>query len=208
MAATSKPRKASKPTIKQAIGAAKPAEAVVSVCLRRDLAQAVTELEQQKLERLAESPESLAGPPDLSDLDAQIADLKVQQEEHTFSFRLRELSYRRWDQLEAAHPPLEGQKERLNLATFLPAVVRAAVVEPQLDDEDWDMLLGKRVEHAGDCKLHTATSNEDCTCQEPVLSKSQFGRLADAAVELSSSKDTTVPFSVLASMLRQISANG
>lgn len=204
MAATSKPRKLN---IKSAIKEAKSAEVVVPICLRGDLAQAVTELEQQKLERLANHPESLAGPPNTDDLDAQIADLKDKQTEHTFNFRLRELPWRRWDQLETAHPPEDPQKARVNLATFLPAVVRASVVEPQLDSGDWDQLLGRRDVHPGDCKFDTDTDNENCTCQEAVLSKSQFGMLADGAIGLSNNKDTSVPFSVLATMLRQISAS-
>lgn len=204
----SKPRKPAKPSIKQSIAQARPAETVVHVCLRGDLAQAVNELETQRLQLIADAPESLAGPPDTSDLDNQIADLKVKQEEHTFDFRLRELGWRRWDQLEGAHPPREGKQERLNASTFLPAVVRASVVDPKLDAEDWDMLLGRRDVHAGDCKMDTSTDNEHCTCQDPVLSKSQFSMLADAAIDLSNNKDTSVPFSLLASMLKGLSAKG
>lgn len=195
-----------KPNIKQAIKQARLAEDTVLVCLRGDLVKAVERLEQQRIEILAERGDSMV-PPDTTDVDERIAKLQAEQEESTFTFRLRELSYRRWDQLENAHPPREGKLERVNAATFLPAVVRASVVEPQLDDEDWNDLLGARVQHTGDCKLDTVTDNEACTCHEPVLSKSQFGRLADVAVNLNSAKDAQVPFSLIASMLRQTSGN-
>lgn len=202
--------KTRKLTIKQAIREARLAETVVPVCLRADLAQAMVELETQKAERLAGASESLAeslaGPPDVSDLDTQIADLQAKQAEHTFDFRLRELSYQRWDKLEIAHPARDGKNERLNLVTFLPALIRASVVEPQLDPDDWDMLLGRRNKHPGDCRLDTDTDNERCTCLEPVLSKAQFQGLADTAAKLNTNKDSSVPFSLLVSMLRQLSS--
>lgn len=195
-----------KPSIKAAIKQAKAAEATVTVCLRGDLVKAIEQLEQRKIEILAGGSDSLV-PPDTSAVDKEIAELEERRDQVTFEFRLRELSYRRWDQLETAHPPRDGKWERVNAATFLPAVVRASVVEPKLDDEDWNDLLGVRFKHTGDCKLDTDTDNEACTCREPVLSKSQFGRLADTAVNLNSAKDAQVPFSVIASMIRQVSGS-
>jgi hypothetical protein len=200
-------RNSKKPSIKQAIEQAKVAEDTVPVCLRGDLVKAVERLEQQRIEILANGSDSLV-PPDTSEVDKQIAELQEEQGQATFEFRLRELSYRRWDQIETAHPPRDGRLERVNAATFLPAVVRASVVEPKLDDQDWNDLLGVRVQHPGDCKLDVDTDNEACACREPVLSKSQFGRLADAAISLNSSKDAAVPFGAVASMIRQLSASG
>jgi hypothetical protein len=194
-------------TIKQAIKQAKTAETVVSVCLRGDLVMRIEELEQRRVGQLADRGDSMV-PPDTSEIDQQIERLREEQDQHTFEFLLRELPYSKWDQLETAHPPREGRLERLNAETFFPALVRASVVEPVLDDEDWNDLLGVRLQHPGDCKLDTNTDNERCACREPVLTKSQFGRLADAAVGLNNSKDASIPFSLVATMMRQLSASG
>jgi len=202
-------RNGRKPSIKQAIKQAKPSEATVAVCLRGDLVQKLHELEQTRIDILGTAAmDSMLGPPDTSEVDAEIEKVKEEQRAHTFDFRLRELDYRRWDKLETSHPPRDGHNERVNPDTFFPALIRASVVEPRLDNEDWADLLGVRRTHPGDCPSDTETDNEHCTCRDAVLSKSQFGMLTDTAVALNGRKDAAVPFSAIASILRQVSTSG
>lgn len=197
-----------RPNIKAAIKAAKPAETVVNICLRGDLNSQIADLESQREELLSMGASSLAGPGQtLVELEAQLKELREEQDRYTFPFRLREMSYRKWDQLEREHPPRDGKAERLNGETFLPALVRASVVDPKLDGEDWDDLLGVRAIHPGDCVLDVDTDNAACICREPVFGKSQYGMLTDAAITLNGNKDAMVPFGLLASMLRQINGN-
>lgn len=195
--------------IKAAIKGAQLPERTVPICLRGDLSAQIEDLEARHAEALAMAGNSLAGGPEApADLAEQLAKLREQAAEHIYQFRIRALPRRRWDTLVAAHPPREGKRETLNPETFFDALVRTSVVEPELDADDWDDLLGVDVEHEGDCRLDDPdTTNEACPCRYAVLTHAQFTALADTASDVNS-RDTNIPFSPAASMLRRLSGNG
>ncbi|MFC6017802.1 hypothetical protein ACFP2T_16495 [Plantactinospora solaniradicis] len=170
-------------TIKDAIRAAKLPERVVPVCLNLDL-QAEFEAAERELQELLDRPrDSLAagGPP--KDLSQRVRDLEAEMREHTHDFRLRALPRPGWLALVADHPPRQtedgavDQRDQyvgVNAETFFTALVRASVVAPELDEEDWRLLLDEK------------------------LTDRQFDQLSDAAWSLNR-RDVDVPFSRAAS---------
>lgn len=78
------------------------------------------------------------------------AELREQLEEFRVAWKVRALDSREWAKLLAAHPPRKSGDEvdpvdanvGWNSETMPPALVRAATVDPVLDDEDWKLLLG------------------------------------------------------------------
>lgn len=81
----------------------------------------------------------------------RLAELRALLAEYEVQFKLRGLDSRRWNKLVAAHAPRldadgtilkEDRAIGANMATFPDALVRAATVCPDLDDEDWAALLG------------------------------------------------------------------
>jgi hypothetical protein len=172
-------------TIKDLLADARPAERSVPVCLRGDLYADLEELDRQ-LRTLQSSPrESLADGEGQHELARQIEDLREAMREATRDFRLRSLGRKGWQELRAAHPPRSGdEKDELhsvNVETFYPALVRASVVEPPLDDADWARL-------------------------EICLSDQQWEDLVAAAVVLNR-QSVSVPFSSAASEILQTSAS-
>lgn len=81
----------------------------------------------------------------------RLAELRELLGEYLVEFRLRGLAAKPWGKLAAAHPPRtepDGsilKADRVlgaNMETFPAALVRAATVSPELDDEDWLALFG------------------------------------------------------------------
>lgn len=126
---------------------------------------------------------SLAGTPAPVD-NPRLAELRALLADYEVQFRLRGLDSRRWNKLIAAHAPrldADGtilKDDRIvgaNMSTFPDALVRATVVSPELDDEDWVALLG----------------SDDA---EGALTPGQLGDLSAAAYTLSK-VGPDVPFS-------------
>ena len=113
--------------------------------------QAVTDLLSQeeagsgrrKAPRLGDVSDHSALEAELEELRAKLADAQV-------VFRLRGIDDGRWDRLVAQHPPRKvddqidprDRSTGWNSATFPIALLRATVIDPDLDDEDWRLLLG------------------------------------------------------------------
>lgn len=98
----------------------------------------------------AEQATSLAGSAPTVE-SPRLAELRDLLAEYEVQFRLRGLDSRRWNKLVAAHPPRldtdgtinkEDRSIGANMETFPDALVRAATVSPELDDDDWAALLG------------------------------------------------------------------
>lgn len=165
--------------VKALIASARLPERSVAICLQPDLTAAMQDLERQLEEAEARhrASGSLAGG-DRVDLAQQMEDVRERMKSHTVDFRLRALPRRRWTALVAEHPPRAGNDRDtamgLNEETFFEAMVRACVVEPTLDDEDWKTLL------------------------DDALSDAQWGQLTNAAWAVNA-RDVDVPFSRLAS---------
>lgn len=110
-----------------------------------------------ELEKLDESGDSapqrgrrLSDPSSRTAVEARIEALREQLEEYAVDFRLRGLDDKTIARLEAEHPPRKGadgevvedDRGGLNAATFPRAIIRQTVISPEMDDEDWLMLLG------------------------------------------------------------------
>jgi hypothetical protein len=166
-------------------------ERTVDVCLRGDLL-AEWEALDRRLRRQTEDTDSMEGP-DNSALIERVRELEAEMSEHTDTFRLRAMPKFKFRKLVADHPPRLDEAENpvredavlgVNRDTMLPALIRASVVEPELDEEDWKALL-----------------DED----EGILTDRQFGDLADTAWFLNRG-EVDVPFSHAASLARRTSA--
>lgn len=165
-------------------------ERTVAICLRGDL-QADYEQAERDLEEAQRTPsDSLAGS-GAGQILQRMDDLRQQMLEHTYPFRLRALPRPAYRELALAHPPREvdGQPHELdakvgvNTDTFLTALVRACLVDPVLDDEEWSDLY--------DTKLTDWQATE----------------LQDAAHSLCRRK-VDVPFSLAASTMTRTSDDG
>jgi hypothetical protein len=175
-----------KPTVKELIAGAKLPERSVSVCLHADLTAQMGGLERQLAvaegERAAGAG-SLASGSRSRVISEQINALREVMLEHTLEFRVRALPRHRFTALRKEHPPREGNAfdaaAETNLETLTEALVRACVVEPELDDADWAAL-------------------------DENFSDAQWQLLANAAWAVCA-RDVAVPFSRSASRILQTS---
>jgi hypothetical protein len=168
----------------------------VQVCLRGDLV-AAWEAAERALERATKeqrTANSKEGAGLLAELGEQVRALEAQMSEHADEWILRAMPRHKFRALMAAHPPRLGENgepvegDRLfNLSTFFPALLRASLVTPELDDEDWAWLLG------------------DDGTEDGVLTDKQFSDLTDAAWFLNRG-EVEVPFSHAASLATRATA--
>lgn len=166
--------------VKELIKGARLPETQVPLCLRTDL---VTEYEQvtRELEKAREAAaQSLAGSGGtVQALDERLAGLRAEMRESTLTLTLRALPSARYQALVDKHPPrlVDEKVDRrdrvfgFNVDAFFPALAKACTVDPQLDDEDWEALLG----------------------DDGKLTDAQVGTLTDAAWKLNR-KDVDLPF--------------
>lgn len=164
-------------------------EKTVPVCLAGKL-QAEFELAERELAEAEQTPgDSLAGN-GAAQIAQRIEELRGQMKAKTADFRLRALDRKKWHKLKADHPPRkddeggvhpEDKWTGVNTETFFPAAVRACLIDPELDEHDWEVLDAK-------------------------LTFNQFDNLA-AAVWVLNATEVDVPFSLAVSkMLRSASA--
>jgi hypothetical protein len=175
--------------IKQLLRDAKLPERSVPVCLQADLVAEFEAVERSLAQAQRDTRDSLAAGTKVRELSDRIEALREQMLEHTIDFRLRALSRPAWRKLINEHPPrkaadgsvVDGDNMGVNSDTFFDALLRASVVEPELDDDDWSLLL------------------------EEKLTDRQWGQLTDAAWYLNRG-EVDVPFSHAAS--RILSSSG
>ncbi|WP_416906227.1 hypothetical protein [Micromonospora echinospora] len=71
--------------------------------------------------------------------------LRAEVEAATVKMRVRALSPKRWSELAEAHPPRPDDEDDARMgvrrSTFLPALVRASTVVPELTEDTWSQLL-------------------------------------------------------------------
>jgi hypothetical protein len=176
------------PNFKALLGTAKLPERTVLICLRGDLVAEHEELERQLADLNRRPSDSLAGN-GATEVAERIEALQEQMAASTVTFRLRAMPKPKWRALLAEHPPRrdddgnpnpEDAQIGVNLETFWDAIARACIVEPEIDDETWEILAGP----------------------EGKLTDNQVGRLADAAWSVNRG-DVDVPFSRAASQARR-----
>lgn len=183
-------------TFKSKLAAAKLPERTVEICLRGDLVAEHEEAERQL--KLAEktSGDSLAGN-GTAELVERIEALEAEMREATQTFTLRALPHRRsarddrptHSELKKSHPPrrengevIEADQEfGYNVETFNEALARLCVVDPQMDDTDWEDLFA-------------------------TISEGQYALLVMACFLLNRG-DINVPFSLAASRMRRATAD-
>jgi hypothetical protein len=143
---------------KAMLAEAKLPERTVPICLRGDLVAKHEELERQL--ELAQKRElnSLAGN-GAANLAEQIDALQDQMQEATFPFRLRALPRPQFRALVNAHPPRRNDENEIvdddkfigvNAETFFDAMVRACLVDPELDEQGWNDLAESLTSHQWD----------------------------------------------------------
>lgn len=186
--------KATLKNFKTMLAEAKLPERTVPICLRGDLVADFEEAERLLVEANNNRGDSLDGGSELGSLAERVESLREQMREHFYTFRLRALPRRDWRALVAEHPPrrmdtADGDPEvheddryiGVNAETFFDAIVRACLVDPELDEQEYTHLLA-------------------------VLSDKQYESLTAAAWGVNRS-DVDIPFSRVASLINQRSAS-
>ena len=162
--------------------AAKLPETTVPVCVRGDLAAEVEALDKQ-LASLNGQADRLVGNPEARQLAEKIEALRAEMVDSTISLRLRAMPHRDYAKLAGAHKPRKDEEvDRLlgvNMETFPAALIRASIVDPELDDDTWNGLVD-------------------------ALTFEQWDTLTTAAWNLNR-REVTVPFSATASRILQTS---
>lgn len=179
--------KATLKNFKTMLAEAKLPETTVMICLRGDLAADHEAAERELAEAEQRTGESLAGS-GAGEIVDRISALEDQMREHSYEFRLRALPRPAWRALVAEHPPRRDVDNAIvqtdligvNAETFYDAIIRACLVDPELDDADWAALEG-------------------------ALTDRQYDELAEAAWGLNR-REVDIPFSLAASRTRQVSA--
>lgn len=121
-------------------------EADVPICLIGDLASQY-QAKAEELVAAAADPHRSIEDTRAAELADELEGLRVKMEGATRVFRLRALPAEQYLDLQVAHPPRErnevDQRLGCNRATFLPALVKASTVTPELTDAQWDALFDK-----------------------------------------------------------------
>ncbi|AGL13882.1 hypothetical protein [Actinoplanes sp. N902-109] len=159
-------------------------EKTVQLCMRGDLVARHEQLDRELTKAQQRARDSLAGG-NVGELTDQIRAIEQEMADSTWTFRLRALRRRDFRALVAAHPPrrvvADGEEKiheqdqftGVNGETFHDALIRACLVDPELDDAQWERLVDS-------------------------LNDRQFDELAGAAWGVNRS-DVDVPFSRAAS---------
>lgn len=185
-------------TYKKDHGDAKRPERTIPICLQADLV-AEWEAADRELTRMIEARTDSKEDAGSSVLAERIRALEAQMLKRADEYRLRALPRFQFRELIAAHPPRlddagdpvdEDARMGFNRQTFFPALIRASVVSPELDDEDWEWLLG----------------SDEADGEEGILTDRQFSDLQDAAWLLNRG-EVQVPFSLAASLTTQPSVS-
>jgi hypothetical protein len=177
--------------VKDIIKGGRLAERSVPVCMRADLVAEHEEAERLLDKASNEVRTSLGAGSAVSELGERVRALEAEMAKNTVAFHLRALPRLKWKALIADHQPRKAEGGTVddrdlmgvNADTFFEALVRVSVVAPELDDEDWAILLGE-------------------TDDGFALSDAQFDALSNAAWGLNR-RDVDIPFSRAASRLME-----
>lgn len=104
-------------------------ECSVVLCTAGALNARHQELERQLVAEARKDRTSLADGGRRREIAEQMQSVGEQMRAHEHTFTFRGMSRRDWSDLTAKHPPRAGVNERLNVDTFLPAVILACLVE-------------------------------------------------------------------------------
>jgi hypothetical protein len=155
------------------------------VCLRGDLVAQFEDLERDLRDARTDT-QTMADQGRARQLAEQIEAVRQEMQQSAIVFRLRALNRKAWAKLLTEHPPrkkgtapdeaVEGdQSLGYNVETFFPALIRQCLIEPEVDDAQWERL-------------------------DSLLSTRQYDDLAEAAIAVCRRK-VDVPFSFAASAM-------
>lgn len=173
--------KKTKPNPMQVIAAAKLPETSVELCLRGDLVAQLATLERQLEAEQGRGDQRLTGNQEAKKLAQQIDKLQRDMQDSTVAFTFRALPSSEFLSFLAKHPPRDGdatdQSLGFNRDTYFADLTRRCLIDPDLDDEQWQKL-------------------------QDALTARQWNQLTGAANALNID-DVDVPFSAAASQLLQ-----
>lgn len=151
-------------------------EKTVEVCYRGDLVAQIEDLERT-LRDLRTNAQTMADRGEARKVAEQIEAVRAEMQAETEVWRLRGRTREEWVKLLGDHAPREDDERDsavgFNADTFWPALIRACLVEPALEDDEFDELTSE-------------------------MSSYQFDSLADAAMAVSRRR-VDVPFSFASS---------
>lgn len=129
-------------------------EQTVPICVRGDLAAQYEATQAELIRAQLEQGNSLAGV-DTEPIVKRIEAIVEEMRDYTLEFELRALPPKDWQRLEEEHPPRaaedgisvhhEDRRFGVDITTFFPALLPLAVVSPELDAEDWQLLLTEKL---------------------------------------------------------------
>lgn len=175
-------------SVKEKLAAARRPERVVPVYLV-DLRDQITDLESELGDARAARGDRANPGPDERRIAGEIKALEQQMEDGRLDVRLRAMSRAAWRQILTDYPPrklddgtvVDEDAMGVNNQTFFPALIRASVIDPVFDEDDWKQLL------------------------DEALSPRQFDDLSNAAWGINRN-GVSVPLSLAASRTLQSSA--
>lgn len=138
-------------SLKDKIKGAVMPERVIEICLHTDLREQweAADLELRESMAAAAMDKRLNTGGKNRELAQRVEALQEAMQEHVIAFTLRALTKRAWDELNRAHPPRDDNAEDaavgVNIETFFDAAIKACTISPELDDEDWALLLDDRL---------------------------------------------------------------
>lgn len=136
--------------IEDAFAEAKLPERTVLVCLRLDLVARMEQLDRELVAaKRRGDDDSLASGSRQRELSEQLEALTAEMNDKSVRFTLRALGRRPYRKLRDKHPPREdNDADRIagfNQDTFHEALLRASVVDPDLDDAQWRRFLDEMI---------------------------------------------------------------
>lgn len=172
---------------KEMLGQAQRPERSVEICLRGDLVAEFEQVERELKALQRQVTDSLDGG-GAGDLIERLEALRGEMKEHSYPFRFRALPRPEFRALVRAHGPRKDpetgevmEADRyigVNTETFFDELIRRGVVDPEMDDADWKLLLDEKI------------------------TDKQFDELADAAWAVNRN-DVDIPFSHVASLMKR-----
>jgi hypothetical protein len=165
------------------LASAKLPEEKVPLCLRPDLRDRWQDLNNQLLTMRA-GRNTMAPTAGEKTLAQQIKDLEAEIAENTMTVLLRGLRHEPWAKLMAEHPPRldkpGDQQAGWNIDTFIPALVRAEIVEPELSDAQFDKLVDVITQAQWDDLANAAYSLGRGDRNRPVFSQAASQLIPDS----------------------------
>jgi len=126
----------------------------VPICMRGDLVEKFERLERELVDaerrELANPSTSIEDEPETGRLAREIENVRAQMLDESYTWVLEALPGKKYRALMAEHPPRQNDdgevldEDRLldaNYDTFLEPLLRASVVDPILDDTEWEEVI-------------------------------------------------------------------